>query len=351
MIAMFRNKLVWVSLWNLTVMAFALGAISLRAEAGDVFTGVRSKGAVRCGVSEGLLGFSLKEPNGRWSGLDVDFCRAVAAAALGDPGKAVFVPLITSARFLALRSGQIDVLARHTTWTLAREAGLGVHFTGILYYDGQGFMVTRKSGIGKIDQLNGATICVETETTSKENLDDYFQARGWKYKPVLVKSPAEAMAAFSGGNCRAYTSDRSQLASARATATGGPGTHLILPGEISKEPLGPAVFRGDEEWFSLVRWVLFALVAAEEYGITRDNVQAKQQEKANLMLQNFFATSDYYSKALGVKPGWAGKTIESVGNYGEIFERNLGSQSPLKLERGLNRLWTQGGLMYAPPFR
>jgi general L-amino acid transport system substrate-binding protein len=349
------NKFICVSLWrriwSLTVTVFALVGISLRAEAGDVFTGIRSKGAVRCGVSEGLLGFSLKEPNGRWSGLDADFCRAVAAAALGDSGKVVFVPLIASARFLALRSGQIDVLARHTTWTLGREAGLGVQFTGILYYDGQGFMVTRKSGIGKIDSLNGATICVETETTSKENLDDYFQARGWKYQPVLVKSLVEAMGAFSAGNCQAYTSDRGQLASARATAPGGPGAYVILPGDIAKEPLGPAVLRGDEEWFTLVKWVLFSLVTAEEYGITRDNVQAKRQERTNLMLQNFFAVSDHYSKALGVKPGWAAKTVESVGNYGEIFERNLGAQSALKLERGLNRLWTRGGLMYAPPFR
>ena len=352
---MFRNKLIYVSLgrriWGLTVIAFVLGGTSPRAEAGDVFAAVRSKAAVRCGVSEGLLGFSSKEPNGRWSGLDADFCRAVAAAALDDSAKVVFVPLITSARFLALRSGQIDVLARHTTWTLGREAGLGVHFTGILYYDGQAFMVARKSGIGKIDNLNGATICVEAETTTKENLDDYFQARGWKYQPILAKSLAEAMAAFSAGKCRAYTSDRSQLASARATAPDGPGAYLILPGEIAKEPLGPAVLRGDEEWFTLVRWVLFALVAAEEYGITRDNVHAKRQEKTNLMLQNFFATSDYYSKALGVKPDWAAKTVESVGNYGEIFERNLGAQSALKLERGLNRLWTRGGLMYAPPFR
>jgi len=350
---MFRYKLncvaVWRFIWRLTVTAFALAGISLRAEAGDVFTGVRSKGAVRCGVSEGLLGFSLREPNGKWSGLDADFCRAVAAAVVGDSGKVVFVPLITSARFLALRSGQIDVLARHTTWTLGREAGLGVHFAGVLYYDGQGFMVTRKSGIGKIDNLNGATICVETETTSKENLDDYFQARGWKYQPILVKSPVEAMAAFSAEKCRAYTSDRGQLASARVMAPAG-GAYLILPGEISKEPLGPAVLRGDEEWFTLVRWVLFALVAAEEYGITRDNVQAKRQERTNLMLQNFFATSDYYSKALGVKPDWVVKTVESVGNYGEIFERNVGGQSALKLERGLNRLWTRGGLMYAPPF-
>jgi general L-amino acid transport system substrate-binding protein len=352
---MFRNKLIcdsiWRRIWSLTVIAFSLGGISPQAEAGDVFTRVRSKGVVRCGVSEGLLGFSLKEPNGRWSGLDADFCRAVAAAALGDPQRVVFIPLLTSARFLALRSGQIDLLAHNTTWTLGRDVGLGVQFAGVLYYDGQGFMVAHKSGIGKIDQLNGATICVEAETTSEENLKDYFQVRGWKYQPVLVRSEVEAMAAFTAGRCQAYTSDRGLLASLKTTAPDGPGAYVILPGEISKEPLGPAVLRGDEEWFTLVRWVLFALVAAEEHGITRDNVRAKRQQKTDPILEDFFAASDRYSKALGVKPDWAAKTVESVGNYGEIFERNLGGQSALKLERGLNRLWTQGGLMYAPPFR
>src|SRR5262245_15950515 len=350
---MFRNKPIcdslWRRIWSLTVIVFTIGGISPRVEAGDVFARVQSKGAVRCGVSEGLLGFSLKEPNGRWSGLDTDFCHAVAAAALGNPEKVVFVPLITSARFLALRTGQIDLLARHTTWTFGREVGLGIHFTGILYYDGQGFMVTRKSGIGKIDNLNGATICVEDETTSEENLDNYFRSRGWKYQPVLVKSPVEAMAAFSAERCRAYTSDRGQLASARVTAPTG-DAYLILPGEIAKEPLGPAVLRGDEEWFTLVRWVLFALIAAEEYGITRDNVKAKQKE-AEPILKDFFAASERYSKALGVKPDWAAKTVEGVGNYGEIFERNLGAQSRRTLERGPNRLWTRGGLMYAPPLR
>src|SRR5215470_15546703 len=348
-----NSSIIYPTLWRpicaLIVIAFALGGIPPQGGAGDVFTGVQSKDAVRCGVSDGLLGFSLKEPKGRWSGLDADFCRAVAAAALGNPEKVVFVPLITSARFLALRTGQIDLLARHTTWTFGREVGLGIHFTGILYYDGQGFMVTRKSGIGKIDNLNGATICVENETTSEENLDNYFRSRGWKYQPVLVKSPVEAMAAFSAERCRAYTSDRGQLASARVTAPAG-GAYLILPGEIAKEPLGPAVLRGDEEWFTLVRWVLFTLVAAEEYGITRDNVKAKQHE-TDPMPRDFFAASERYSKALGVKADWAAKTVESVGNYGEIFERSLGSDSPLKLERGLNRLWTRGGLMYAPPFR
>ena len=350
---MFRNTLVcnsiWRRIWSLTVIAFALGVISPQAEAGDVFARVQSKGAVQCGVSDGLLGFSLKEPNGRWSGLDADFCRAVAAAALGDPQKVAFVPLMTSARFLALRSGQIDLLARRTTWTFGREVGLGIHFTGILYYDGQGFMVMRKSAIAKIDKLSGATICVENETTTEENLDNYFRSRGWKYQPVPVKSPVEAIAALSTERCRAYTSDRGQLASARAAAPAG-GAYLILPGEIAQEPLGPAVLRGDEEWFTLVKWVLFTLVAAEEHGITRDNVQAKQKE-AGPLLRDFFAASERYSKALGVKADWAAKTVASVGNYGEIFERNLGAQSPLKLERGLNRLWTRGGLMYAPPFR
>src|SRR5262245_28070900 len=351
---MFRNTLICNSLWRrtcaLTAIALVLDGISVGAQAGDIFARVQSKGAVRCGVSEGLLGFSLKEPNGRWSGLDTDFCRAVAATALGNPEKVVFVPLITSARFLALRTGQIDLLARHTTWTFGREVGLGVYFTGILYYDGQGFMVMRKSGVGKIDNLNGATVCVENETTSEENLDNYFRSRGWKYQPVPVKSPVEAMAALSAERCRAYTSDRGQLASMRVTASTG-GAYLILPGEIAKEPLGPAVLRGYGEWFTLVRWVLFTLVAAEEYGITRDNVLAKRQQKTDPMVEDFFAASDRYSKALGIKPDWAAKTVESVGNYSEIFERNLGAQSVLKLERGLNRLWTHGGLMYAPPFR
>jgi general L-amino acid transport system substrate-binding protein len=341
----------WSRICRLTVVAFAIGGILARVEAGDTFTRVQSKGVVHCGVSEGLLGFSLKDPSGRWSGLDADFCRAVAAAALGDPEKVVFVPLITSARFLALRSGQIDLLARNTTWTLGREVGLGVNFVGVLYYDGQGFMVARKSGINKIENLKGATICVEDETTSRENLEGYFQARAWKYQPVIVKSLVEAIGAFTAGRCRAFSSDRGQLAALRAAAPDGPANYLILPGEISKEPISPAVRSGDAEWFTLVKWVFFALIAAEEHGLTRDNVQAKQQQKIDPALEDFFAASSRYSKALGVKPDWVVKTIASVGNYGEIFERNLGGQSALKLERGLNRLWTRGGLMYAPPFR
>jgi len=349
------NRLIGDSFWRqffgLAGIVVVIAGSSSLSRAGDVFAKVRTKGVVHCGVSEGLLGFSFKEPSGKWSGLDVDFCRAVAAAALENPEKVVFVPLMTSARFLALRSGQIDLLARHTTWTLGREVGLGVHFAGILYYDGQAFMVGRKSGITKTDRLNGAAICVEGDTTSAENLEDYFQGLGWKYQPVLIKSPAEAAAALSSERCRAFTSDRGQLASVRATAPGGPGAYLILPGEISKEPLGPAVLRGDEEWFTLVKWVFLALIAAEEHGVTRDTVQAQRQNKTDPGLADFFSVSGRYSKALGVKPDWLVQTIASVGNYGEIFERNLGAQSALKLERGLNRLWTRGGLMYAPPFR
>jgi general L-amino acid transport system substrate-binding protein len=341
----------WRSIWALTIVALAIGGTAPGSQAGEIFTRVRSKGMIHCGVGEGSLGFSLKESNGRWTGLDVDFCRATAAAALGDSQKVVFVPLLASARFLALRSGQIDLLSRNTTWTLGRDVGLGVQFAGILYYDGQGFMVARKSRIAKIDQLKGAAICVEAETTSEENLKEHFRARSWPYQPVRVQSVAEAMQAFSAERCRAYTSDRGQLAALRVTAPGGPGAYLILPGEISKEPLGPAVLRGDEAWFTLVRWVFFALIAAEEHGITRDNVQEKRQQKADPVLEAFFAASSRYSKALGVEPDWVVKTIGSVGNYGEMFERNLGGQSALKLERGLNRLWKDGGLMYAPPFR
>ena len=291
---MFRNKLVCASL-----IAFAAGRnlASGRGGRGPDRRTIQRRRPLR--RQRRIAGVFSKGTERQMERTGCDFCRAVAAAALGDPEKVVFVPLITSARFLALRTGQIDVLARHTTWTLGREVGLGLHFAGILYYDGQGFMVTRKSGIGKIDNLNGATICVETETTSKENLDDYFQARGWKYQPVLVKSPAEAMAAFSAENCRAYTSDRGQLASARVTAPAGRRLCSSCQARSQRSRWALRCSRGDEEWFTLVKWVLFALVAAEEYGITRDNVQAKRQERTNLMLQNFFADQRPLQQSLG----------------------------------------------------
>ena len=308
-------------------------------------------GAPGCGVSDGRLGFSSRDAKGRWSGLDVDFCRAVAAAVIGDAERVKFIPLLTAARFLALRSNEIDVLSRNTTWTIGREAGVGVHFIGALYYDGQGFMLARKSGAQKIADLKGAKICVVMKTTTEENLADYFGSRGWKYQPVVLASNVEATKALFAGQCAAYTSDRSNLAAVRLNAPGGPQGYVILPEQISKEPLGPAIKRGDEEWLALLRWIYFATIEAEEQGVTSKNIGAKALVKSDPKLAKFLDAGGAFAKLLGVKPGWVPRMIQSVGNYGEMFERNLGQGSALKLDRGLNRLWSQGGLMYAPPFQ
>ena len=316
--------------------------------AGEVLNAVKSRGALRCGVSEGIAGFSAKDASGRWVGMDADFCRAVAAAALGNAEKVEFVPLTSSARFPALQGGRIDVLVRQTTWTLGREIGLKARFAGILLYDGQAFMVPKKNAAKTVAALNGATVCVEKGTTHAESLAAYFAAHGMKVQALVIDSSTEASAAFFSGRCQAYSSDASQLASIRASAPGGAGAYLILNERISKEPLGPVVRAGDEDWATLVRWVLFVLIAAEEAGVTRDNILTRLRDPA---LQRFIGAANEFSKALGVEPGWAVRAVQSVGNYGEMFERNLGAGSPLKLERGLNRPWNRGGVMYAPPVR
>ena len=317
------------------------------AAAGETLAQIKSRGTLRCGVSEGIAGFSEKDASGRWSGLDVDFCRAVAAATLGDAEKVTFVPLRASARFPALQARTIDLLARDTTWTLAREAGLDVQFAGILLYDGQAFMVPTKSGVKTVAQLNGAIVCVEKGTTHERNLTDYFSGRGMSVKPLVIDSATEVADAFFAGRCQAYTSDASQLAAVRLRGSGG-RTFRILPDRISKEPLAPAVRSSDNAWLTLVRWVLFALIAAEENGITRDSVRESARAAS---VRRALGADGELGKALGTDPDWALRAVQSVGNYGEIFERNVGGQSGLKLERGLNRLWTQGGLMYAPPMR
>ncbi len=333
-------------------VALALALTPGSAGAGDVLDKVRQNKVVRCGVSEGIVGFSAKDATGRWTGMDVDFCRAVAAAVLGDPEKAKFVPLFASARFPALQSGEIDLLVRNTTWTLGREAFLGVQFTGVLFYDGQGFMVPRKSKVRRIGDLKGATICIEKGTTHEQNLADYFRAHGLNYKPLILESVAEIRDAVVSGRCQAYTSDASQLASVRMEVPDGTKKYIILPDLISKEPLGPVVRRGDEEWFTLVKWVLFALIQAEELGITRENVRALKETSTDPAVQRFLGRmGGGFGKALGVDNDWVARVVESVGNYGQMFERNLGREGVLKLERGLSRLWNQGGLMYAPPFR
>lgn len=320
------------------------------ATAGDTLAQVQTRGMLRCGVSEGIIGFSAKDATGRWSGLDADFCRAVAAAALGDFNKVTFVPLRASARFPALRSGTIDILVRNTPWTLSREAELKVQFAGILFYDGQGFLVPSASGVTSVPQLNGKTVCVEKGMIHERILTDHFTAQAMRVTLLPIDSTAGVADALLAGRCQAYTSDTSQLAAARLRAPAGQSFHM-LPERISKLPMGPVVRSGDDGWLSLVRWVLFALVAAEEHGITRDNIRATRESTGNPALRRALGTDREFSDALGVDPEWAMRAVEAGGNYGELFERNLGAQSQLKLERGLNRLWTQGGLMYAPPFR
>jgi general L-amino acid transport system substrate-binding protein len=314
---------------------------------GETIAQVKSRGTLRCGVSEGIPGFSMQNAKGRWTGLDVDFCRAVAAAALGDAEKVTFVPLRASARFPALRAGQIDVLSRNTTWTLLREAGLKIQFAGVLFYDGQGFMVQAKSRIKTTAGLKGATVCVEKGTTSVRHLEDYSSERGLAIKPLIFDSVVDVTDAFFTGKCQALTSDVSQLAAVRLRAPGGAQTMAILPERISKEPLGPALRAGDEDWFTLVRWVLFGLIELEEVGVSGANFTKQTKEKPEL--KRAVGASDEVSKMLGIAPGWGLRVLNSVGNYGEMYERNVGAASPLKIERGLNRLWTQGGLMYAPP--
>lgn len=336
----------WIVLfgWLLTM------ALPPPADASDTLTRISARNNLRCGVSDGILGFPWKGPDGRWSGMDVDFCKALAAAIVEDPGRVNFVPLATSARFPALKAGEIDVLARNTTWTLEREATLELMFAGVLYCDGQSFLVSTKSGIENLPQLSGATICVIKATTHESNLADYFQGQGWSYQPLIVDTQAEAAEALFSGKCQAFTSERPQLTAMRLQSPTGPEGYAILPEQISKEPMGPVVRRGDDHWFTIVRWVLFTLIRAEEIGLTQSNVRARLEDKSKLAVQRWLELDGIISRALGLKPGWATRAIESVGNYGEMFERNFGDQSALKLDRGLNRLWTQGGLLYCPPF-
>jgi len=338
------------------LVLLVLGALALLqfhspAEAGDTLTRIKARANVRCGVSDGVPGFSFKEPDGRWSGMDVDFCRALAASVLGDSGKVEFISLAASERFPSLKAGEIDVLARNTTWTLEREATLEVMFAGVLYYDGQSFLVSAQNKEKDLSQLNGSTICVVKGTTHETNLADHFRARNWSCQPLIVESQAKAADALFSGQCRAFTSERPQLAAMRLKAPGGPEEYVILPDQISKEPMGPFVRRGDDEWFTIVRGVLFTLIGAEENGIFQSNVQSRLEASNDPVVQRWLDVDRINSKALGIPPGWAVRALESGGNYGEMFERNLGSQSVLKLDRGPNRLWTKGGLMYSPPFR
>jgi len=319
------------------------------ALSGETLDAVKARGNLRCGVSDGIAGFSKKSASGRWVGLDADFCRAVAAAVFGSPEKLTFVPLKSSARFPALQAGKIDLLVRNTTWTLPREAGLRIQFAGILFFDNGAFMVPHKGGVKNIEQLEGATICVEKGTTHAKNLVDFFAGRGLTVRPLVLNSVKEVSDAFFAGRCTAYNSDSSQLAAVRMGAPGGSQAYRFLPEWSSKEPLGPVVRRGDDEWLTVVRWVLFALIAAEEYNLRRNTIADRLGDVRNRPLRRTMGLDGGSGKAMGLRDDWVVRAVQSVGNYGEMFERNVGRESSLQIDRGLNRLWTQGGLMYAPP--
>lgn len=328
-----------------------LSTLGTPASAGDTLTRIKARNEVRCGVSDGIPGLSFKEADGRWSGMDVDFCRALAAAVLGDAGKVSFVSLTAAARFPSLKAGEIDVLSRNTTWTLEREARLEVMFAGVLFFDGQGFLVSAKSGVKELAQLNGAPICIVKGTTHERNLFDHFRARNWSYQPVMVDSQEKAAEALFSGRCQALTSERPQLMGVSLKAPGGPDSYLLLPEQVSMEPMGPVVRRGDDEWFTIVRWVLLGLFRAEELGLTRANATTRIETKGDPMVERWIEVDEIISKAMAIPPGWVVRVLATVGNYGEMFDRNLGSGSSLKLDRELNHLWKDGGLMYSPPFR
>lgn len=320
------------------------------AFAGKTLDAIKARGQLACGVNTGLAGFSAADSNGNWTGLDVDICKAIAATLLGDASKVKYVPLTAQQRFTALQSGEIDVLSRNTTWTLTRDASLGLAFTGVTYYDGQGFMVPAKGKIKSAKQLKGATVCVQSGTTTEKNLTDFSRANKLDIKPVVFEKLEAANGAYFAGRCQAYTTDASGLASIRNKEARNPAEHLILPELISKEPLGPAVRRGDDEFFAIVKWVVFAMIEAEEYGVTQANAD-QQKTSTDPVVLRILGVSEDTGKLLGLDRDWAWRAIKAVGNYGEVFERNVGPKSPLGLPRGVNNLWSKGGILYAPPIR
>jgi len=345
-----RKTRVFSGAFHALLATVAVAAVTVAPVcAGEVLDAVKARGRLYCGVGEAMPGFSERDATGKWRGFDVDFCHAVAAAVLGDGDKVQFVPLTSSMRFPALQSGKIDLLMRNTSWTLTREAVLKVQFPAVLFYDSQAFLVPTKSGITTIAELNGATVCVEKSTTHVLNMKDYFIARGLSVNPLMIDSATEVAAALFDGRCSACTADVSQLAAALLQAPGGPLAFKVLPERISKEPLCPVVWGGDPEWVTIVRWVLYTLVLAEEIGVTRDNLDSPIPEKNVRVSRILRGEQGKVAKAMGLRTDWAVRALTAAGNYGEMYERNLGRGSPLNIERGLNRLWTEGGLMYAPP--
>jgi len=311
---------------------------------------VKARGELNCGVNTGLVGFAAPDANGNWQGFDVAICKAVAAAVLGDATKVKYVPTTSETRFTALASGEIDVLARNTTWTFSRDTDLAFTFTGVNYYDGQGFMVKKDLGVTSAKELDGATVCIQTGTTTELNLADFFKVNNMSYQPVAIQTNAEGEQQFLAGACDAYTTDASGLAATRA-AFASPDDYVILPEIISKEPLGPLVRQGDDQWADINRWVLNALVAAEEYGVTSANVEELSKGTDNPEINRMLGNEGDLGAMIGLDKDWAKRAISASGNYGEIFAATIGESTPIGLARGLNAQWTQGGLLYSPPFR
>ncbi len=331
----------------ITLLALVVtGSYPARAQ---TLKAVKERGTLNCGVSQGLLGFSSMDDKNAWTGFDVDICRAVAAAIFGDPARVTFMPLDAASRFTALQSSQIDVLSRNSTWTMSRENSLGLMFAGVAYYDGQGFLLRRDAGIDTALQLGGKTVCTQTGTTSQLNLSDYFRARDMTLKVLALGTAEESRNAYDERKCDVLTSDVSQLYAERLKLA-APDGHIILPEVISKEPLGPAVRQGDDQWFNLVKWTLYSLINAEELGIKSATLDDAVQSQ-NPDIRRLVGSEGEFGEQLGLTRDWAARAVRAVGNYGEIYERNVGTQSRLSIPRGLNALWTQGGIQYAPPVR
>jgi general L-amino acid transport system substrate-binding protein len=344
-----------MNLKNLKAVAAVVATISTLiaapAQAGKTLDAVKAHGQVVCGVHTGLAGFSAADSAGKWTGLDVDICRAVAAAVLGSGDKVKYVPLTAQQRFTALQSGEIDLLSRNTTFTLTRDASLGLNDTVVTYYDGQGFIVPKKSKITSAKQFKNQTVCVQSGTTTEKNLTDYSKAHNLNIKPVVFEKEEAATAAYFAGRCISYTTDASGLASIRNKVAPIPADHIILPELISKEPLGPMVRRGDDEWFAIVKWVIYGLIEAEEYGINQAQVDQLKATSQDPVVKRILGNGEDIGKLVGLDKDWMAKALKATGNYGEIFERNVGPKSVLGLPRGINNQWDKGGLMYAYPLR
>ena len=332
------------------VLATALFGLGAEAMAGPTVDRIRARGELVCGVSQGSAGLSLPDSNGRWTGLDVDYCKALAAAVLGSAEKVRYQPVSSAQRFAVLQNGEIDILSRNTTWTSTRDATLNLAFVGTIFYDGQAFMVPRSLGVTSARQLGGATVCVQPGTVNEQNLVDYFTSHGLTFRSVVIESLPELEAAFYAGRCDVYLSDASTLSASRAARAPKVEDFVILPERITKSPLSPVVRADDPHWFAVARWTLHLLIEAEELGVTRATVEA-QKASGNPAVQRLLGVTPGIGKTFGLDEDWGARVLLAVGNYGEIFERNLGPGTKLGLERGQNALWTKGGLLYAPPFQ